>query len=306
MNIFILGIFILIVILVIIISYFYYYPIPTPKVELKTHIYEINKTRENIFNPSIVEWNGQKICSARLRKKDSMWQSYNIYTNLDDKLKPTHWKIFNIPIPKKYENDNYQYEDMRLFHIQNRLFSIQSFASIKGIKLSTMMTLAEWEVISDNNESQLNLISVKHYDEIKGNQKNWFLFEKQGKIFMVTDFSPFRYYEMDPLTFELSNKKEWEHGFKNFRGCKIYDVQNNRLKCMAHTRVALAYYNFGLFEVDLENKKVNQITPEMSLRRYHGLMLQYPHMFQKIQDKYYLTVGIEDNQSMILEWKDVL
>jgi hypothetical protein len=160
------------------------------------------------------------------------------------------------------------------------------------------MTIAEWD-------KDLRLTSIKHYDDFKGNQKNWCLFENQKKIFMVTDFSPFCFYQLDPNTFELSNKKEWNHDFKNYRGCKVYHVENNKIKCMAHKRVNFnVFYNFSLFEINMDTHEVNQISPEMSLRRYYGLMIQYPHMIQKIKDKYYLTLGIEDNQSMILEWKD--
>lgn len=308
MNKYVLLVFILIVLFVLVWSYFYYQPIDLPNVELKTHLFQIGNSREDLYNPSFVEWNDSILCAARLGKKKTFIGSYNVYTKLDDHFQPSDWKVLDIPIPEKFnaKGKSYQYEDVRLFNIQNRLLSLQSFLtyempSTKRLKLDVKfhMSICEWD-------KDMNLLSVKHYDQFKGDQKNWFLFENHNKIYMITDFSPFRYYEVDPLSFELSNAQEFDHEFKGFRGCKVISVENNKIKCMAHQRNTMyVYYNFKIFDVDLENKRINTSLSEMTLRRLYGLGLQYPHMVQKVKGKYYLTVGIEDNQSMILEWKDI-
>ena len=311
MNKYVFAIFILIVLFILFWSYLYYQSYDLPNVELKTHLFEIEKTRENIYNPSFVDRKGKIICSARLGKKRKFIGSYNLYTELDENLQTSgSWKIMDIPIPEKYneKGKTYQYEDVRLFYIQNRLFSLQSFLkmslpSIQNLEFDPRfhMSICEWD-------DHMNLISLKHYDNIgKGNQKNWVLFENQNKIYMVTDFSPFRYYEVDPITFELSNPIQFEHEFKDYRGCKIFFIQNNKLKCMAHQRNTFnIYYNFKIFNVDLNNKKVEAVSKDMSLTKFYGIGLQYPHMVQSLKDKYYLSVGIEDSQSMILEWKEPL
>jgi hypothetical protein len=303
MNIYVFFLFIAISIFILIVIYKYYKPYQIPNVELKTHLYQIDNKIVKIFNPSFIEWNDKIICSARLSEKDGFcnWKTRNIFTYLNENLQPGEWKPIKFPIQSEHYNDAdyYQYEDMRLFNIQNKLFSLQTFVKEKSSKLKIYMTIAEWD-------SDMNLVRIKHYDDFKNTQKNWMLVQNQNQIYMITDFYPFRYYDFDPNTFEISNKTEIEHEFKGFVGCKVYSVDQNKITFMVHKRSDMRlFYNFRFFEVDLTNKKVYSKSSEMSFRKYHGFFIQYPHMIQKIKDKHYLSLGIEDCQSMILELKDI-
>jgi hypothetical protein len=304
MNLYILWILIIIFIFFLIL-FSRYYCYHHPKINI---VKKYDYTNKNIalFNPSIVKYKNKYIGLARQSKPTLLASDYMseiVFSELDENFNAKEWLKLNIP---NYLSKNYQYsqyEDPRLFILEDRLFSLQTFVGWYDNKdfnhRYSKMSIVEWD-------ENMNLLGMRIYSEVKGINKNWCLAQYKNKNYMITDFEPFRYFEIDLTNnYELSNKKEIHHHYKGYLGTKVYSIENNKLKCMAHKRYFnKLYYQFRFFEIDLENQNISSISDDMSFTNFDGLFLQYPHFINKIEDKTFITIGIENRLSYLLELKD--
>ena len=101
-------------------------------------------------------------------------------------------------------------------------------------------------------------------------------------------------------------QKEINHEYEGYLGAKVYSVENNKIKCMAHQRYFhKIYYKFKFFEIDIDNKNVSAISEDFSFTQFDGVSAQYPHFINKIDGKTIMSVGIEDRTSYLLELKEI-
>lgn len=305
MNLYILFLFIVIFIFFLIFfSNYYRYRHPEVNIIKK---YDYTDQKIALFNPSIVKYKNKYIGTAR-RSKPTLFASHIaseiVYSELDENFNAKEWRKLYIPdsndLSKKYQY--YQYEDVRLFILQDRLFSLQTFVGWKDVREDNKdgkMSMIEWD-------ENMNFLGMRIYSEFEGIHKNWGLIHYKNKNYMVTDFYPLRYYEIDlSNNYELSNKKEIVHKYKGYVGPKIYSIENNKLRCMTHSRYfQKIYYKFRFFEIDLELQNVSPISDEMSFTNFDGLFLQYPHFINKIDDKIFMTLGVQNRISYLLELKE--
>jgi hypothetical protein len=282
-----------------------YYRYSYPDIRILNR-YNYIEEKKALFNPSIVKYKNRFMAIARqtpLNANINDFASKMIYSELDDKFTPKQWRDVVLPkiseeLAKKYKI--IQYEDARFFIIEDRLFSLQTF--VGGVesdigRSDVKMSIIEWD-------ENMNIISFKIYTEFSGMQKNWYLIHMDQKNYMITDFNPLRYYEIDLNDqFNLSNRKEINHNY-NYVGTKVYSISGKKIKCAAHFRNPRTFrfhYIFRFFEIDFDEKTVTPITDDMSFTNFYGLYYQYPHFINKIDDKLIITLGMEDRESFILE-----
>ena len=281
----------------------YYYKYRYPDVQIITN-YDYTNRNISLYNPSIVKYKDKYMCVARKTIDKSNFISKIVYSELDNQLNPLNWREISAPIPEEMSKNFKisQYEDLRLYTLGGRLFSLQTFTGFYDInKIDPNMNKMSIFELDEN----ANILSTRIYSEFEGRHKNWYLFEAQDKNYMITDFYPLRFYEIDiHHNFDLYNKTEITHPYKEYYGTKVYSVNDNKLKCIAHRRENVIYYVFRFFEIDLENKNVNALSEDMSFANFHGLYYQYPHTIKKLDDKLIMTLGIEDRMAYVLEIKD--
>jgi predicted GH43/DUF377 family glycosyl hydrolase len=278
-----------------------YYQYPHPEVKILQK-YDYTMNGQALFNPSIVKYKNKYMCIARSAETSILHSKTNseiVYSELTKDLEPLKWRSLDIDIPQTLliGYHNAQYEDSRFYILNDRLFSLQTLARFTNDdKADCKMCLVEWD-------EDMNLIGMRIYIEFEGRQKNWSLIRYKDKNYIITDFSPLRYYEIDiDNGYQLSNKKEIHHEYKNYFGTKVYDIQDNKLKCMAHNRYfKQLYYLFQLFEIDLEKQTIHPLSKKLSFSSMYGSFFQYPHHINKIDDRWIMTLGIENRKSLILE-----
>lgn len=265
---------------------------------------EYNYLDKNIslFNPTIIKYKNKYLCMAR-KTTPSLFRSYIdsevLFSELTDDFTPLEWKIIKLPVPEtlKKQYTKIHYEDSRLFVLNDRIFTMKTFVGISPNfdRPQAKMSIFEWD-------ENINLLSMRVYSEFEGINKNWTLFHFEDKNYMLTDFFPFRYYEIDiNHKYDLSNKKEIHHEFKKYRAGRVYSKNGKKLKCIAHYRYHYIYYVFRFFEIDIQNNTITPISEDFSLNDLSGLFCNYPHAIHHIDDKLLLTMGFEDRQSAILQ-----
>lgn len=265
-----------------------------------------------LFNPSIVKYRGKYFGAMRKSKPNFIRSELSteiLFSEFDEKFNIKDWnKKINIPVPQELTGQYkyYQFEDARFYVLEDRLFSLQTFLGCNGINnisdcnRTIKICIIEWD-------ENMNIIGSRIYSEIKGSNKNWCLMNYKNKNYMITDFYPFRYYEIDlDNNYNLFNKKEINHKYNGYLGAKVYSVENNKIKCIAHKRYFhKMYYIFKFFEIDMDNKNVSSISEDFSFSHFDGLCLQYPHFINKIDGKTIMSVGIQDRTSYLLELKEI-
>ena len=284
-----------------------------PNVE-KIMIYK-TKNKDNIFNISFVKYNDDIKFLARREIKRGF--SNIIAGDVSDlkNISSIKWKDVNFPLK------NAIYEDPRIFIINNRIFSIQTVVKLDNSHLlkkfsnhnnliifykSLKISIAELDV-------NFNVVNFKYFNDFPNTQKNWTLFENNGKSYVITDFLPFTFYQINLDTFEFYDKKMIHHSInydkKKFRCCRVFDCRNNILKVLCHLTLRNKEYAFQFFEINLENEKIESISKIFSLKNIDDNIentlsnqnftkITYPHHINYVDNELILSVSKDDRFSI--------